>query len=257
VPRRRGRAGLAARRRAARGVRIALTLALAWTIPLVAAPPGRAEPVQPPAGAEPADAVVAGSVRVLTRGLFGGLREAEDRSGVLVYLTGFRTPPPDRVAYLRQRGESFEPRLLPVVAGQTVSFPNEDPIYHNVFSVSPVQRFDLGQYRAGEPPRSQVFASPGLVPVYCNIHPKMISYVAVLENGAFATTDAAGGFEIRAPAGPVTLHAWMPGAERVTRELELSPGERVALALEVRQVERIGKHKRKDGSNYPEKRRRY
>jgi hypothetical protein len=255
VPRRRGRVGLVARGRAARGARIALALALAWTIPLVPAAPGRAEPA--PAAAEPSDALVAGSVRVLTRGLFGGLREAEDRSGVLVYLTGFRTPPPERVAFLRQRDESFEPRLLPVVAGQTVRFPNEDPIYHNVFSVSPVQPFDLGQYRAGEAPRSQVFAKPGLVPVYCNIHPKMISYVAVLENGAFATTDAAGSFEIRAPAGPVTLHAWMPGAERVTRELELAPGERVALALEVRQVERTGKHKRKDGSEYPDKRRRY
>jgi hypothetical protein len=211
----------------------------------------------PPAAAEPPGAVVTGSVRVLTRGLFGGLHETEDRSGVLVYLTGFRSAPPEGVALLRQRDESFEPRLLPVVAGQTVSFPNEDPIYHNVFSVSPVQPFDLGQYRAGEAPRSQVFAKPGLVPVYCNIHPKMISYVAVLENGAFATTDASGGFEIRAPAGRVTLHAWMPGAERVSRDLELAAGDRVAVDLEVRQVERTPKHKRKDGSNYPDKRRRY
>ena len=231
-------------------------MALAPLAALVAAAPGRAEPAQAPA--DPPEAVVAGSVRVLTRGLFGRVHEAEDRSGVLVYLTGFRSAPPDGAVLLRQRDESFDPRLLPVVVGQTVTFPNEDPIYHNVFSVSPVQPFDLGQYRAGEAPRSQVFAKPGLVPVYCNIHPKMISYVAVLENSAFATTDAAGGFEIRAaPAGRVTLNAWMPGAERVSRELELAPGQRATVELEVRQLERTPGHKRKDGSRYPDKRQRY
>jgi plastocyanin len=192
-------------------------------------------------------------VRVLERGLFGRLREAEDRSGVLVYLTGFREPAPESVALLRQRDESFDPQLLPVVAGQTVAFPNEDPIYHNVFSVSSVQAFDLGQYKAGEAPRSQVFERPGLVPVYCNIHPKMLSYVVVLENGAFARTDAAGGFEIRAPSGRVTLNAWIPGAERVSRELELREGERAQVELELHRVERTPRHKRKDGSDYPKR----
>jgi len=189
---------------------------------------------------------------VLERGLFG-LHEADDRSGVLVYLTGFREPAPDGVALLSQRDETFHPQLLPIVAGQRVAFPNEDPIYHNVFSVSAVQAFDLGQYKAGEAPRSQVFARPGLVPVFCNIHPKMLSYVVVLENGAFARTDAAGAFEIRAPAGRVTLNAWIPGAERVSRELELREGERARVELELRRTERTPKHKRKDGSDYPER----
>jgi len=210
-----------------------------------------------PAATTGAEAIVSGRVRVLTRGLFGGLREQEDRSGVLVYLTGFQAPPPDRVAFLRQRDQNFEPRMLAIVAGQTVSFPNEDAIYHNVFSVSSLQPFDLGQYKAGETPRSQLFSRPGLVSVYCNIHPKMISYVVVLENGAFTSTDASGAFEILgAPAGQVTLNAWMPGAERASRELELAAGGRAEVELEHQQVEKTPPHKRKDGSSYPEKYRR-
>ena len=228
-------------------MRLATALALGATLAT------RAQGEPPGTRAAPDAAVVVGSVRVLERGFFGGLQEAEERGGVLVYLTGYREPAPDQVASLRQRHESFDPRLLPIVAGQTVVFPNEDPIYHNVFSVSPVQPFDLGQYKASEAPRSQVFERPGLVPVYCNIHPKMISYVVVLENRAFTSTDASGGFEIRGvPVGRVTLNAWVPGAERVSRDLELAAGERVHVELEL-QVQGIPPHKRKDGSRYPDK----
>jgi plastocyanin len=242
VPRRPPRGGLVARSAAA----LALGAALV--------PPAQAEPGSDPAASADADAVVSGTVRVLERGLFGGLSDAPDRSGVLVYLTGFREPAPDGVALLRQRDETFHPQLLPIVAGQTVAFPNEDPIYHNVFSVSSVQAFDLGQYKAGESPRSVVFARPGLVPVYCNIHPEMISYVVVLENAAFARTDAAGDFEIRGvPPGRLVLNAWVPGAERVSRELEFRPGGRARVELELRRLEKTPKHKRKDGSEYPKK----
>jgi hypothetical protein len=92
------------------------------------------------------------------------------------------------------------------------------------------------------------------VPVYCNIHPKMLSYVVVLENGAFARTDAAGDFEIRGvPAGHVVLNAWIPGAERVSRELELGPAATARVDLELRRVQKTPTHKRKDGSEYPKK----
>ena len=213
----------------------------------------RGEPATTGAAPE-TSAAVAGRVRVLARGLLGGLREQEDHAGVLLYLTGFRSAPPDQPALLRQRDERFEPRLLPIVAGQTVLFPNDDPIYHNVFSVAPLQPFDLGQYKSSEPPRSQVFAHPGLVSVYCNIHPKMIAYVAVLENAAFAETDPSGDFEIRGvPEGRVTLHAWTPGATRVSRDLELRAGERAQVELELQRVDREPPHSRKDGSPYPER----
>ena len=92
---------------------------------------------------------------------------------------------------------------------------------------------------------------PGLVPVYCNIHPRMIAYVVVLENDAFAVSDAAGRFRIGdVPPGLRAVHAWMPGAERVSRELEVRAGEVARLSLEL-VAGRIPPHKRQDGSDYP------
>jgi plastocyanin len=226
--------------------RLRATLLLAALV-LLAAPSAA-----PPGPAEEAGMRVRGSVRVKERSLFAGLRERDDRSGVVVYLTGFTAPGPSQTATLGQRDERFEPKLLPVVAGQTVVFPNFDRLYHNVFSVSPIKTFDLGQYRSSDPPRSVEFDTPGLVPVYCNIHPHMISYVVVLENPAYAVTGADGSFEISgAPAGPVTVNAWLPGAQRVSREVVLGDGAPAEIELELLATERVAPHVRKDGTPYP------
>jgi len=194
---------------------------------------------------------VRGSVTLLRKGAFGRTAPAGDRSGVVVYLSGFARAAPPAQARLAQEGEAFRPRILPIVRGQTVVFPNGDPIYHNVFSVSPVNPFDLGQYKSTDPPRAEVFETSGLVPVYCNIHPRMIAYVVVLENDAYAVTDADGRFAIEgAPPGRHVLHAWTPGAERVSREIEVRPGAATEVALEL-VAGRIPPHRRKDGTPYP------
>jgi plastocyanin len=245
-PRSAGRLERAARpvRRSGHRLGLALlTTALSAAALLAAAPP-RTEP----------GVSVRGSVRVMERTLFAGLREREDRSGAIVYLTGFAQPAREKVVTLAQRDERFEPKLLPIVAGQSVAFPNFDRIYHNVFSVSPIKNFDLGQYRSTDPPRSVVFESPGLVPIFCNIHPHMISYVVVLENPAFSLTAADGSFEITgAPPGPVTVNAWIPGATRVSQPLTLADGVESAVALELVASEKVAPHKRKDGTPYPKK----
>ena len=133
-----------------------------------------------------------------------------------------------------------------------MSFPNRDRFYHNVFSVSSVEPFDLGQYKSSDPPRTQVFPNPGLVPVYCNIHPQMISYVVVLENDAFAITGEDGTFELRGVhAGAIALNAWLPGAQRVTKALELAPGAEAEIDLELAQTQTTPPHARKDGTPYP------
>jgi plastocyanin len=218
------------------------TTALALLLALAFAAPARA----------PSATRVSGSVRVQEPALFSGLREREDRSGVVVYLTGFTAPGAADPATLGQRDERFEPKVLPVVAGQKVVFPNFDRLYHNVFSVSPVKPFDLGQYKSTDAPRSVVFDTPGLVPVFCNIHPHMISYVVVLENPSWAVTGADGAFDLRgAPPGPVTVNAWLPGAKHVSREIVLVEGEPVQVDLELRATERIAPHTRKDGTPYP------
>jgi len=199
-----------------------------------------------------ATGTVRGSVKVLKKGFFGRVGESDDRSGVVVYVTGYSEPPPREEATLAQQNERFVPRLLPLVAGQSVVFPNRDRIYHNVFSVSSILSFDLGQYKSSDPARSQTFDKPGLVPVYCNIHPQMISYVVVLENRAFALTGADGAFELRGVrAGHLALNEWMPGAQRVTRELDLPAGGALAVELELSATQTIPPHLRKDGTPYP------
>ena len=94
------------------------------------------------------------------------------------------------------------------------------------------------------------------MPVYCNIHPQMLSYVVVLENGAFAVTAKDGRFAIGTlpAASDLVLNAWLPGAKRVSQPLRVESGQTLDVALRVEQSERIAPHKRKDGSSYPPKR---
>jgi len=203
-----------------------------------------------------ASASVRGSVELLRRKLLGGIGPSDDRSGVVVYVTGFQRDAPREVALLAQHDKQFVPRVLPIVRGQTVRFPNEDDIYHNVFSVSPLASFDLGQYKASDAPRSVEFERAGLVPVYCNIHPQMLSYVVVLENDAYAVTTPDGRFAIDGlPAdSDLVLNAWIPGAQRVSEPLRLAAGEAREVELRVEQSQRVAPHRRKDGSAYPRKR---
>jgi hypothetical protein len=91
-----------------------------------------------------------------------------------------------------------------------VDFPNLDPIYHNVFSLSPVRRFDLGKYPRGHS-RQVTFPKPGLVNVYCDIHSDMEAFILVLPNHAFARPTRAGEFTLPdLPAGRYILKAWHP-----------------------------------------------
>ncbi len=195
---------------------------------------------------------ITGTVKVFEKNFIGNLKEKKDMSGVVVYLTGFETKPPKDVPNLVQEKKAFHPMLLSIVAGQTVSFPNHDGIYHNVFSVSPIKSFDLGQYKSTDPPRDVTFDKPGVIPVYCNIHPQMISFILVLENDAFGNTDKEGRFVIfNVPPGRYTINAWKPKTQRMYSEIEVLPGQEKVINFELKEVEKIPSHKRKDGSNYP------
>ena len=80
---------------------------------------------------------------------------------------------------LRQKNKTFLPRVLGVAVGSAVEFPNDDPIFHNVFSLSGPQPFDLGLYRSGKSP-SRAFTQPGTYRVFCNIHPQMSALIIVV-----------------------------------------------------------------------------
>lgn len=150
-----------------------------------------------------------------------GPRQAPDLRRGLVYLEtaprgAFDDREPGR-ATLDQRNETFVPHLLAVMVGTVVDFPNSDRIYHNVFSLSRAQHFDLGRYAAGRS-KSVRMDRPGVVRVFCDIHSHMNAFVVVFNHPFFDVTDAEGRFSLPAvPAGVYTLVGWYEGEARATR----------------------------------------
>jgi len=124
-------------------------------------------------------------------------------------------PPPRPDAQrivLDQRNLTFIPHVLVVRVGTTVDFPNNDRVFHNVFSFRDGKRFDLGMYPVGTM-RRVLFDQPGLSRIFCNIHPNMAAYVLTVDSPYFARAGDDGAFTIvGVPDGTYTYHAWRPGA---------------------------------------------
>jgi plastocyanin len=167
-----------------------------------------------------------------------GARDLPDRRASVVYLESAPRgafEPSDRPrARLDQRNEAFHPYVLAIQAGTLVDFPNSDPFFHNVFSLSKPQRFDLGRYPQGRS-RSVRFDTPGIVRVFCDIHSHMSAYILVFAHRFFAATDTEGRFSIDGiPAGSYSVSVWIDGKVRQTRSVSI-PAEGVAEAdFEVR-----------------------
>jgi plastocyanin len=123
-------------------------------------------------------------------------------------------PPPKPMQVVIQKDGTFKPHVLPVMVGTTVEWPNNDDIFHNVFSMSEAKPFDLGFYKSHELKRV-TFDKPGRVDIFCSIHTRMSCIVLVLENPFFASTDKNGNYQIaNLPAGTYRLKAWherLPG----------------------------------------------
>jgi plastocyanin len=125
------------------------------------------------------------------------------------------TAPTQRVV-LDQRNLSFLPHVLAVQVGTVVEFPNNDKVFHNVFSFRDGKKFDLGMYPKGAMKRL-VFDKPGLSRLFCNIHPNMAAYVMVVDTPYFAVSNENGAFTVvGVPPGTYTYHAWRPGGTPVT-----------------------------------------
>jgi plastocyanin len=152
----------------------------------------------------------------------------------VVYLEGSfkaQSKPPETVD-LWQRGQQFRPGILPVQVGTTVSFPNGDDFYHNVFSYSKPKRFDLGRYRKTDKPAIQVFDKPGVVKLYCDIHHHMRGTILVLDTPYFTTTTTNGVYRLEnLPAGNYVLKAWVNEKRIYERPVELEPGKNLHIDL--------------------------
>ncbi len=135
----------------------------------------------------------------------------------VVWIEG--VPPGGIPAHLLERGEHprmaqknlrFVPEVLPVMVGATVDFPNEDNVFHNVYSASPVHRFDLGLYPQGTS-RSTTFDQPGIVEIGCNTHAQMKAWVVVVPEPYFAKPNERGVYQIKdIPPGRYTIKVWNP-----------------------------------------------
>jgi plastocyanin len=131
---------------------------------------------------------------------------------------------PVRRARIDQRNETFVPRVLAIVAGTTVDFPNSDITYHNVFSFSKPKPFDLGRYAAGRS-RSVRFDQPGIVRVFCDIHSHMSAWILVFAHRYFALADDEGRYRLEGvPPGTYTVVAWNEAAPQASERVVIAEG---------------------------------
>jgi plastocyanin len=153
------------------------------------------------------------------------LAPESERRHVVVYLRDAKPQPVTPMhAEIRQRDENFVPRVVAVTVGSEVEFPNDDPIYHNVFSLSRARTFDLGRFPKGET-RSVKFDKPGVVKVFCQIHSHMTATVMVFDHPWFAVPSEDGRFELPAPPpGERLLTAWHERLGDTTLKVRIEAG---------------------------------
>lgn len=155
----------------------------------------------------------------------------------VVYLVGTvqgGSPAAAGNAIMAQRDTAFAPAVVAVPVRGSVSFPNGDPFFHNVFSYSSAQRFDLGRYPQGES-KSVSFPEAGIVEVFCEVHEFMRGAILVAENPFHAVVGADGTFRITGvPPGEHTVAVWHPDHEAVERRVSVSAGAATRLEVELR-----------------------
>lgn len=160
------------------------------------------------------------------------------------------TPKPGHYE-LKQRSKTFIPHVLAVPVGSTVTFPNDDPIFHNVFSLSRPGPFDLGLYRSGDL-KTRVFTRPATYRVFCNIHPQMSALLLVVPTSFITETDPQGNYRLDLPPGAYRLSAWSERSDPVTEEVAVqSRALRVPeITLDESKFVEM-QHKNKYGQDYP------
>jgi len=201
-----------------------------------------------------------GSVRLL-HSRVPAVRSGRDYSGVVVWLdpAGPAPPPPARPGLLtmEQKGKRFVPHVLAAEVGSTVRFPNLDPIFHSAFSNFSGQIFEFGLYPPGAS-RDVTFSRPGVVRIFCNIHPAMSAVIVVLKEPWFAVSGQSGAFAIHdVSPGDYRLHLFHERATRETldqleRRVQVSGQTMTLPPLDISETGYLeSPHKNKYGHDYP------
>jgi plastocyanin len=158
---------------------------------------------------------------------------APEIRNVVVYLKGVKyggALAASRVS-IRQEHESFVPRVVAITRGSTVDFPNADPFFHDVFSLSSAASFDLGHYPPGQS-RSEKFTKAGLVKVYCHIHSQMSASILVLDHPYFTIPELDGNFTLpNVPPGHYTIVGWHERIGEHTATVDVEPGKPASVNL--------------------------
>jgi plastocyanin len=190
-------------------------------------------------------------------------RNVSDASKVVVWLTALGAtpapaPPPQQgsqIPQLVQKNKSFHPSLLVIPAGGQVEFPNQDPFFHNVFSLFDGKRFDLGLYESGTT-QFVKFDKPGISFIFCNIHAQMSAVVIALNTPYYSISNGRGEVTIgnvipgryqthvfHSSVSPEALHA-------LEREITVSPGETFLGTFSLKESNLDLAHKNKYGRDY-------
>jgi plastocyanin len=206
--------------------------AAAAAAPAVGAPPAASTPsrgmgtlAEVARPREQVHATIEGTVKVT-----GGEADA-----VYVYVDNVKSAPVHgKSIQIKQEGKQFNPSYAVVQVGTNIMFPNEDSIFHNVFSQSPRNSFDLGAYRAGPPPRPVTMTAPGVVDVQCNMHESMRAAVLVVPNKLFTKVRSDGSYRLEGvPTGARRVVAWGPNLKPARQNIELgASGARADFSIE-------------------------
>lgn len=201
------------------------------------------------AAGDAAAVTVAGKVTFVTK---RGQRPVVNETVVWLEPASSRPPRPAPGSMeVVTRNKSLLPHVLVVPQGSTISFPNDDPISHNLFSLSPGNSFDLGLYRKGAG-KSQKFDEPGIVNIYCNVHPNMSAVVHVMPTPYYGFANESGQYALDVPPGRYRLVAW--NEQGGTAESTIEVGEtgvtgNVVLTIDSRKFRAV-QHKNKQGRPY-------
>ena len=200
------------------------------------------------AEAQGAMVAVAGRVTLLER----SNKPSRDLGNTVVWLEGtaLRIAPGRFDVVISDK--TYVPRVLLAPAGSTVAFPNHDPFNHNVFSVSDSNTFDLGLFGRGEA-KQTVLRYPGLVRIFCNVHPRMVAYAMVTRSPHAALAGSDGSFRLDGVApGRYRLHLWherVPGDTALDIVVPPAGVANLAVTLDARGY-RWQQHKNKTGQDY-------
>ena len=132
--------------------------------------------------------------------------------------------PPKQPEVFEQKGCMYQPHLVAMRTNQELEVINNDTVAHNLHSV-PMNNREWnksqlpGMHIEVTFPREEI-----AIPVKCNVHPWMKSYISVFKHPYFAVTGKSGSFELsNLPPGTYTIQAWHEKLGTATQKITVGP----------------------------------